>query len=325
MTYSNTSHGYWLLGITIFLVFIKNLIVTIPETYINLVCLFLILTIGISHGSLDNLKGNKILILYKIKNKFIFYLAYVIVAAFFTFLWLLSPSFTLLIFLVVASYHFGKEDCTYIEWSDILYKESIEFNNKRIEQVYYFLKGSIVIWAPLTFHFTETLNIFEILFIDNITFKNILLYCNDNHIFLIAFCISVLIGFAGFFVETICIIVLNLYLSPLFAFTVYFCFLHSLRHSVSLIKEIEIDIMKKKSKRRFNTKFVDISIDGIKIFLKKALPLTLITAIFFLASVYTLTNYYILDDAILKVIFIGLASLTFPHILLEYLIEKNEK
>ena len=68
MTYSNTSHGYWLLGITIFLVFIKNLIVTIPETYINLVCLFLILTIGISHGSLDNLKGNKILILYKIKN-----------------------------------------------------------------------------------------------------------------------------------------------------------------------------------------------------------------------------------------------------------------
>ena len=148
MTYSNTSHGYWLLGITIFLVFIKNLIVTIPETYINLVCLFLILTIGISHGSLDNLKGNKILILYKIKNKFIFYLAYVIVAAFFAFLWLLSPSFTLLIFLVVASYHFGKEDCTYIEWSDILYKESIEFNNKRIEQVYYFLKGSIVIWAP---------------------------------------------------------------------------------------------------------------------------------------------------------------------------------
>jgi len=29
--------------------------------------------------------------------------------------------------------------------------------------------------------------------------------------------------------------------------------------------------------------------------------------------------------AILKIIFIGLASLTFPHILLEYLLEKNEK
>ena len=34
---------------------------------------------------------------------------------------------------------------------------------------------------------------------------------------------------------------------------------------------------------------------------------------------------YGLDDVIIKVIFIGLASLTFPHILLEYLLEINEK
>jgi len=32
-----------------------------------------------------------------------------------------------------------------------------------------------------------------------------------------------------------------------------------------------------------------------------------------------------LHIAILEIIFIGLASLTFPHILLEYLLEKNEK
>ena len=40
-------------------------------------------------------------------------------------------------------------------------------------------------------------------------------------------------------------------------------------------------------------------------------------------SLFYLKNYYLLDSAISKVIFIGLASLTFPHILLEYLIEKN--
>ena len=55
------------------------------------------------------------------------------------------------------------------------------------------------------------------------------------------------------------------------------------------------------------------------------MPLTFITGFLFLISVYFLTNYYDLNDAILKVIFIGLASLTFPHILLEYLVEKNEK
>ena len=65
--------------------------------------------------------------------------------------------------------------------------------------------------------------------------------------------------------------------------------------------------------------------NGLKIFTKKALPLTILTAIFCFFGLYLLNNTYSLDSSILKIIFIGLASLTFPHILLEYLIEKNEK
>jgi hypothetical protein len=64
---------------------------------------------------------------------------------------------------------------------------------------------------------------------------------------------------------------------------------------------------------------------GLIIFLKKALPLTVVTALSFLIAVFLLNEYYLLNSAIIKVIFIGLASLTFPHILLEYLLEKNEK
>ena len=37
------------------------------------ICLFLILTIGISHGALDNIKGNKVLKYYKVQNKITFY------------------------------------------------------------------------------------------------------------------------------------------------------------------------------------------------------------------------------------------------------------
>ena len=106
---------------------------------------------------------------------------------------------------------------------------------------------------------------------------------------------------------TICSI--NYFLDPFIAFTIYFCFLHSVRHSLSLIKELDNVQFKK----------------GFVLFLKKALPLTFITALLFITSVYLLNNIYTLDQSILKVIFIGLASLTFPHILLEYLIEKNEK
>ena len=59
--------------------------------------------------------------------------------------------------------------------------------------------------------------------------------------------------------------------------------------------------------------------------LKKQFPLTLITSFAFIVAIYLLNNFYELNEAIYKVIFIGLASLTFPHILLEYLLEKNEK
>ena len=66
-------------------------------------------------------------------------------------------------------------------------------------------------------------------------------------------------------------------------------------------------------------------VNGLLIFIKKALPLTIFTAIFCFISLYFLNKNYGFDSSILKLIFIGLASLTFPHILLEYLIEKNEK
>jgi Brp/Blh family beta-carotene 15,15'-monooxygenase len=104
------------------------------------------------------------------------------------------------------------------------------------------------------------------------------------------------------------VIILNFFLTPVLAFTLYFCFLHSIRHSITLIFELN---------RSFRS--------GLKEFINKAVPLTCTTAVIFLFSIYFLNNFYKLDEAIYKVIFIGLASLTFPHILLEYLLEKNEK
>ena len=111
------------------------------------------------------------------------------------------------------------------------------------------------------------------------------------------------------FLDMLSIVILNYIFSPIIAFTVYFCFLHSIRHIISLSNELD--------KNDFS--------NGVKIFIKKALPLTLVTAILYLFATFVLSKSYGLNDVIIKVIFIGLASLTFPHILLEYLIEKNEK
>ena len=105
------------------------------------------------------------------------------------------------------------------------------------------------------------------------------------------------------------IIVLNYVFSPLIAFTIYFCFLHSVRHIVSISYDLD--------KNDF--------LNGVKLFVKKALPLTIVTAILYLLATIFLSKSYGLNEVIIKVIFIGLASLTFPHILLEYLLEINEK
>jgi len=318
MEYTNRAHSLFFLFLTSILIGLNYLGISLADTSVNILCLFLILTIGMSHGSLNNWKGNKILKIYKIKDGYIFYLIYILVALFVVALWLLLPSIALMLFLIVASYHFGKED-SFVERLNWAAGEGPPSVLKKSDNLQFFLKGSIIVLAPLMFHFEETLSIFETLLIDNINF----FYSDNVRDFLsVLFLISFFAGL-NLFIETVCIIALNYFFSPLAAFTVYFCFLHSIRHLASLVQDLEYEIDKNKvPKRVFEA---TINGRGAKILFRKILPLTLITAIIFILGVFLLTNYYNINDAILKVIFIGLASLTFPHILLEYLIEKNEE
>ena len=274
-----------------------------------LICLLLILTIGVSHGSLDHVKGKKLFDILNINNIAIFYFLYILVAILVIIIWVITPFISLIIFLLVASYHFGKED------TQFLINENSYFN-----QLLFFLKGLLIVIAPMFFHFNETIAIFKFLLVDNEIFYSTLEFIEVNKILPIAIILSSLSCICLFlrkfeikkfivFLDYFSILVLNYYLTPLVAFTIYFCFLHSIRHSITLIYEIDKNDFK----------------NGLKIFGQKALPLTVLTAIFCLIGLYLLNNNYDFNSSILKIIFIGLASLTFPHILLEYFLEKNEK
>ena len=68
-----------------------------------LICLLLILSIGISHGSLDNLKGEKLLKIFGINNLLIFYISYILIAILVIVLWIIMPSISLIIFLTCTN------------------------------------------------------------------------------------------------------------------------------------------------------------------------------------------------------------------------------
>ena len=293
----NYYHSLIFFNLCIFLSAIEYL----KSNSLLIVCLFLILCIGISHGSLDHIKGKKLIKILGFKSYYFFYLGYISVGLTTIFIWILFPKFLLFLFLIVAAFHFGKEDSEFIN------------KNKNFELIYFF-KGSLVIIAPLLFHKYETLTIFKSLNFDisqSIFLNNEVLYL----FIFVSFISNIILSLNNslnskslLLMDFLSILILNYFLNPIIAFTIYFCFLHSIRHSISLIKDINRNIKK-----------------GFPIFLKKAMPLTIIAALAYLFSLFFLNNYYGFNEAVYKVIFIGLASLTFPHILLEYLIEKNEK
>ena len=194
-------------------------------------CLFLILSLGISHGALDHLKGTKLLKIYKYRSISLFYVSYIFVGLSVIIFWLIFPKLILMIFLIVASYHFGKEDSEFI-------------NSSSNFELIYFLKGCAIIAAPLIFHKSETLAIFEYLnfeIFDSFLINNAFLWS----ILILSFMANILISLNKNFeikslllMDYISILVLNYFLNPLLAFTIYFCFLHSARHSFKLSNEL---------------------------------------------------------------------------------------
>ena len=163
---------------------------------------------------------------------------YILLAILIIFFWIILPSISLTIFLIVASYHFGKEDTSFLINKDSFY-----------DPLLFFLKGSLIVLAPMYFHFDETINIFKFLLIENEAFYNFLNFIETNKILLFGIILSTLSNIFLFmknfelkkftiFLDYFSILIINYYFSPLIAFTFYFCFLHSIRHSITLIFEL---------------------------------------------------------------------------------------
>ena len=281
---------------------IKNNIIA-DNLKLLIFCFFMILILGVSHGALDNFRGKNLFHpMFKKNWYFFFYPAYILLSLMVIFCWTIFPAITLLLFLVVASYHFGEEDLRFF------FKGRGYFFN-----LVSFLKGALII--TLSFHYSHgtTVIFFEYLMVPQIEYEKLTefksLLFSANLIFLIISLIYLLRKQINKLVlilfEIILILLSFVYLPLILAFSMYFCFLHSSKHIIGLARQLDSQ----------NTR------NGLKLFIVKAIPLTLLTAVFAFLALYFLDQN--INENIIKVIFIGLASLTLPHILLEILDRKN--
>jgi Brp/Blh family beta-carotene 15,15'-monooxygenase len=296
--------NYFFFVFIIFLLLIEDLVnLTLTIKYI--ICFFLITTIGISHGAYDSHKG-LIFLNKKIKfSKLLFYLTYISLVLFVFIIWYLNPKISLTIFLIISSFHFGKEDL------EIYITRIFKFRS-----IIFFLKGSLIVLLPLYFKPEETNEIFN-----NILFSYSSNLIPDNFVklflplnLLIQFFFYVYIfskrrllykDFLIIFFEIVLTVIIFYFFSTITAFTLYFCFIHSLKNIIIISSQLNTNIYL-----------------GFKIFLLKSLPITILTFLILLASLYIFSNLETLEEVIQKIVFIGLASLTLPHIVLHYFIDR---
>ena len=128
----------------------------------------------------------------------------------------------MLVFLLLASYHFGREDTSFLN-----------IGNSNFDQFFYLIKGSLIIFAPLFFYIDETLKIFEVLLIND----EVLFFIKDQH-WIVNICLGLgILGYLYFvfknrfkdfeilLLDILSILILNFVFPPFEVFLLYSFFL----------------------------------------------------------------------------------------------------
>ena len=258
---------------------------------------FLVALIGIPHGFFDFSVGKKLLSNFSKLWLIYFIILYVFISLIYFIIWIKFPGIALILFLLIAAYHFGYEEYNYLNESDqIIYDINI------------IIRGLIIIFSPILFHYDQVSYLFSILVgYDLSTFS----FSNTQKIFFIILSVfHILFGknenaFGKF--ESIVYLANFILLPPLISFILYFCFSHSIKHFLESI------YISKHVPENFST--------------KGFLYLIVISSLVFSAvSVLLISNYLgeSISLSIVKFIFILLACLTLPHMIFNMIPSKRQ-
>lgn len=254
--------------------------------------------IGIPHGAIDHVVSSELFGTGRsLKGHLIFYGSYLIIMLILGLIWIFTPVFGMIIFLLISIYHFGQADM-----EDFLIA-------KKMKSIGYIIRGFFVI-GLIVFSATDVtypilssaMNISSDQFDSMMPPQNISLI-----IILFVYTIFTLKSFLMkeitnvkiFIIESTALILLFLISGPLIGFALYFAVWHSSGHIVELQQFF-------KSKDRPLTLFQ---------FYKLATPFTLISILGLIFLLY-IQNVFQVEEQFLTLMFILISVLTLPHMLL---------
>lgn len=253
---------------------------------LNLIALLAVVFIGLPHGAMDGALAIHLGWMKHPTQAILFLLAYVGLAAMVVGLWFLSPNLAFLIFLAISMFHFGRGDIV------------PRTKDHQLSEV--LMRGGLVLAGISLFHYSEVDVIFQSLIGPNTEFVWMFLQA-IGVLTLILIPVTILSKSANerrsAIVEVAGLLVLFSIAPPLLGFAIYFCCIHSVRHFSHM------GTLLKSTLQQFQIT-------------RTTVVFSLMTWAVMLLIVADQSSSIGLEPALLQVIFIGLAALTVPHMIL---------
>ena len=262
--------------------------------FLNLIGLLAVVFIGLPHGAMDGALAIHLGWMNRPAKAVSFLVAYVGLAALIVVLWLLIPVVAFLIFLAISLFHFGRGD--------------IVPRSKEHQVVEVLMRGGLVLAGISLFHRSESDAIFETLIGSNTA----LVWLFLQAVGVMTLVLVPLVIYTkpteerkSATIEVVALLLLFAIAPPLLGFAIYFCGIHSVRHFKHM------GILLKSTLQQFQIT-------------RTTIVFSLLT---WAAGLLVLVNQSPaigLEPALLQVIFIGLAALTVPHMILVDGVVKHE-
>jgi len=239
----------------------------------------IIFFLGVPHGALDPIFAKKLLPVHTWQSWSYFVLLYSLLGLVMIIFWVFSPLLFMITFLCLSVLHFSRD---------------LENTAPKITKLLY---GGAVIVLPTLLHYDVMVNLFTLILNQN----DGLLIVNFLHTitlpYLILLILSILFeGFRNIFqaMELLAVGLLAIVAQPLISFTIFFCGMHSVRHVI-------------------RTQYYS-QLSWKRLFFTSLLPMLGVVFISLLCWIFLpeSPDY----SRILQLIFVGLACLTVPHMLL---------